>query len=185
VNISHQYLTMNGYSRPGRFLVYVHGIVVHWVGNAGQSAQSVRNYFESLKDQDPGDDIRDRFASTQFIVGLEGEVIQTMPINEMAYHVGANKYTPAALTRLSSYPNNSCIGIEMCHTNWDGHFTTETLHSTAQLVAWLLRTHHLQVKDVWRHYDVTEKVCPKLFVEDEGAWESFLGRVEHANGNNC
>ena len=34
--------------------------------------------------------------------------------------------------------------------------------------------------DVIRHYDVTGKICPKYFVEDEKAWELFKGDVRAA-----
>ncbi len=31
----------------------------------------------------------------------------------------------------------------------------------------------LTEENVIRHYDVTEKICPKYFVEHEDAWEQF------------
>ena len=33
---------------------------------------------------------------------------------------------------------------------------------------------NLEAKDVIRHYDVTGKLCPKYYVENPMAWESFL-----------
>ena len=33
-------------------------------------------------------------------------------------------------------------------------------------------------KDVIRHYDITGKICPKYFVEDEAAWEKFREDVK-------
>ena len=112
MEIEKRLLTLNPFSRPGKPLIGVYGIVVHWVGNANSSAVANRNYFESLKDQKNNEG---RYASAHYIIGLLGEVIQCLPEEEIAYHVGANKYTPNALKYLSSYPNNCTLGIELCH----------------------------------------------------------------------
>ena len=52
--------------------------------------------------------------------------------------------------------------------------TTRRLESLEQLVAWLCETFSLDPDaDVIRHYDVTGKICPKYYVENEDAWLSF------------
>jgi N-acetyl-anhydromuramyl-L-alanine amidase AmpD len=56
-----------------------------------------RNYFESLKNQSL-DNAQARCASVHFIVGLEGEIIQCIPTDEMACHTGAKFYKPKAVT---------------------------------------------------------------------------------------
>ena len=33
---------------------------------------------------------------------------------------------------------------------------------------------------VIRHYDVTGKICPKYFVEDEAAWKQFKNNIRKA-----
>jgi N-acetylmuramoyl-L-alanine amidase len=53
--------------------------------------------------------------------------------NEIGYHVGAQKYTDRALRELSTYPNNCTIGIELCHTNWEGEFTDKTILAAYEL----------------------------------------------------
>ena len=73
-----QLLTVNEYSRPGITLEQVNGIVIHYTANPGTSAQDNRNYFENLKDTG------ETYASAQFVIGLEGEIIQCVPCNEMA-----------------------------------------------------------------------------------------------------
>ena len=71
-------LPVNEWSRPGDSLKRVRGIVLHYVGNPGTSAQANRNYFASLEDGELG-----VYASSHFIVGLEGEVVQCVPLTEM------------------------------------------------------------------------------------------------------
>jgi N-acetylmuramoyl-L-alanine amidase len=165
MNMQQQVLTKNKYSRPGVLLKTVKGIVIHWVGNPGTSAQANHTYFENLKNQAPPND--DRYASAHYIIGLHGEVIQCVPDTEFCYHVGANRYTDEALQRLSGYPNNCTLGIELCHPDSSGQFTKATLLSCRELVSFLLAEHKLKNMDVWRHYDITGKICPRYFVENQ------------------
>jgi N-acetylmuramoyl-L-alanine amidase CwlA len=51
VEIKQELLTKNEFSRPGKILDRVAGIVVHWVGNPKSTAKSNRDYFEGLKNQ--------------------------------------------------------------------------------------------------------------------------------------
>ena len=88
MNIDKQHIGVSKFARPGYFRPATDGIVWHWVGNAGQGAEGVRRYFDSLDEQDPGDDERDIFASAHYVVGLEGEIIELIPKDEIAYHCG-------------------------------------------------------------------------------------------------
>jgi N-acetylmuramoyl-L-alanine amidase len=171
MNIEEKLLTINPFSRPGKPLVGVKGIVIHWVGNPGTTALANRNYFEGLKHQAA------RYASAHFIIGLRGEIIQCVLENEVAYHAGAERYSDIALKNLSSYPNNCTLGIELCHTNWEGEFTPKTLESAKGLVLELCERYHLGRPDIYRHYDITGKDCPRYFVNKPEAWEKFLSSV--------
>jgi N-acetylmuramoyl-L-alanine amidase len=174
--IKEKYLTNNPYSRPGKPLDAVKGIVLHWVENPKTTAEANRNYFESLKLQSKAEKSH-RYASAHFIIGLNGEVIQCLLENEMGYHVGADKYTDRALKELSSYPNNCTIGIELCHTNWEGEFTDATLFSARELTFELCERYKLGQEKIYRHFDITEKICPKWFVNNEQQWVDFLNSV--------
>ena len=67
-----------------------------------------------------------RFVCQQpFVVGLEGEVIQCIPVNEIAY---AN----APL-------NNTTVAIEVCHPDDSGKFNDATYESLVDLTAFLCR----------------------------------------------
>ena len=113
MEIKQDLLTKNPYSRPGKPLSKVKGIVVHWTANEGKGANAKRNrdYFESLKSGGKG------YASAHYIVD-DKEIILCVPENEMAYHVGAETYRTS---RFGSYPNATTIGVEMC-VNADGDF---------------------------------------------------------------
>jgi N-acetylmuramoyl-L-alanine amidase len=173
MEIKKMFLTKNEYSRPGTPLAGVLGVVLHWVGNPGSSAEANRNYFEGLKNQAGGTETP-IYASAHYIIGLQGEIIQCLPENEVAYHVGAKIYNPLAIKRLSSYPNNTTIGVELCHKDWIGVFNPETMDSAHALIGDLLKRYGLSRYGLFRHYDITYKDCPRYFVQDEGAWKNFI-----------
>ncbi|MDR1253342.1 MAG: N-acetylmuramoyl-L-alanine amidase [Treponema sp.] len=172
MKIIEKLLTVNPYSRPGKALAPVKGIVVHWVANPKTTVEQNRNYFESLKHG-----VDERYAGAHFIIGLEGEVLQCLLENEVGYHVGAQKYTERALQELSSYPNNCTLGIELCHTNWEGEFTEATLESAKELIRELCERYNLGRRNVYRHFDITGKDCPKYFVAHEDQWIQYLNFV--------
>jgi len=153
LSIQHQFLTINPYSRSGKSLKKVKGIVVHYTGNPGSTAKNNRDYFESLKDKHTAS------VSSHFIIGLNGEVIQCIPLNEISY--------------ASNQRNKDTISIECCHPDESGKFNDATYQSLQTLVSSLMTTYHLNQDDVIRHYDVTGKNCPKYFVEHENAWQQF------------
>lgn len=155
-----QLLDVNPYSRPGTEIEKINGIVVHYTANPGSTAQENRDYFNGLKDS------HETEASSNFIVGLNGEIIQCVPTWEMAY--------------ASNSRNIDTVSIECCHPDESGKFTDETYRSLVQLTAWLCVKFDLTEEQVIRHYDVTGKICPKYFVDDEEAWEAFKENVKRA-----
>ena len=156
-------LTVNPYSRPGKETGKIQGIVVHYTANPGSSAKANRDYFENLKDT------HKTKSSSNFIVGIDGEIIQCVPTWEVAY--------------ASNDRNKDTVSIECCHPDESGKFTKDTYRSLVQLTAWLCMKFDLDEKDVIRHFDVTGKNCPKYFVEDEEAWEGFREDVSNALAN--
>ena len=157
-DIQVELLSQNPHSRPGFRTERIRGIVIHYTANPGSTAMQNRNYFEGLKDTGLTD------ASSHFIVGLEGEIVQCVPTNEVAY--------------ASNNRNSDTISVETCHWNEDGAYTEETYESMVQLTAWLCKKFDLTEEDVIRHYDIKGKICPKYFVEHEEAWEQFKQDVK-------
>lgn len=150
-------LPLNAYSRPGEPLPEVNGVVIHYVGNPGTSAMANRNYFASLAKT------KETSASSHFIVGLEGEILQCVPLSEISY--------------CSNTRNYDTIAIEVCHADDTGQFSPETLASVERLTAWLCVQFDLDTEQVIRHYDVSGKICPKYYVEHQEAWTDLLAGV--------
>jgi len=148
-------LLTNKNARPGTKIT-PRGLVIHWTANEGKGANAVanRNYFNKPTTE----------ASAHYIVD-DKQIVRCLPENEMGYHVGAKQYKPEAVAKLSSYPNNCTIGIEMC-VNADGNFQ-ETYRRTVELAADILKRHGWGVDRLWRHFDITGKNCPAYFVSDD------------------
>ena len=159
LSIKHQFLTVNPYSRSGQPLHKVKGIVVRYTANPKSSAKSNRNYFENLKDT------HTTKASSHFIIGLNGEIIQCIPLNEISY--------------ASNNRNKDTISIECCHPDQSGRFTNETYNSLQKLVRSLMKTYDLEKDDIIRHYDITGKECPKYFVTYPYKWEEFKNSLDN------
>lgn len=157
--ISEDFLTVNSYSRPGlKLSSSPQYIVIHYTANPGTTAWANRDYFENLKDTG------ETYASAQFVIGLDGQIIQCVPCNEMSYC--SNSY------------NEFCISIEMCHPDETGNFNDETYNNCVYLVAHLMNYYHLDMDRLIRHYDVTGKNCPKYFVENPDRWTVFKEFVQ-------
>jgi len=129
------------------------------------------------------------------IIVDEKEVIQCLPLNEVAYHCGDRnhrilkkdvkkygytKFGYSLLDEKRLTPNFYTIGIEMC-VNEDGDFKG-TLRRTVKLIRYL-KSINGNVPLV-RHYDITGKKCPKHKVLgtwkllDKRPWKEFKKACE-------
>lgn len=169
--VENKLLTPNEYSRPQTPLKKITKIAVHYVGNPKSSAAANRNYFESLKHG-----IQDRngntiYASSHYIVGLQGEIIQCIPEGETAYATySANDYS---------------ISIENCHQDDTGKFNENTRKSLIELCADICERYRLNpLTDIIRHYDIPKnngyrKSCPLYWVNNPSDFEKFKTEVKN------
>lgn len=154
--IDQQLLDMDGHARSGEPLRRVRSLAIHYVGNPNTSAINNRHYFNQ-----PGVNV-----SSHFIVGLEGEIIQCLPLNE--------------ISAATNHRNRDTISIEVCHPDESGKFSEITYQALIKLCVWLCREYDLDETDLIRHYDVTGKLCPLYYVQHPEAWESFKEEVGEA-----
>ena len=155
--VTRNLLPVNEYSRPGDALPQVNGIVVHYVGNSGTTAEQNRSYFANLAQT------HETYASSHFLIGIDGTIIQCVPLNEISY--------------CSNHRNADTIAIECCHSDDTGRFTQETTEALIRLLNWLIETYHLKRDNILRHYDVNGKECPRHFVRNPEEWNAFLDKL--------
>lgn len=144
-----QIIPIDGDSRSGEKLRGIKDIVIHYVGNPGTTAQQNHDYYGNP----------DSEVSSHYVIGLEGEIIQCVPLNEKS--------------AASNWRNIDTISIEVCHPDKTGKFTEQTYASLVKLTAWLSELCSLDTSHIIRHYDITGKKCPLYFVEHEDKWEQF------------
>lgn len=162
--VKQEFIRKNIFSRPDVSRRKINNIVLHYVANPGSSAEGNRNYFDSLADQDSQKG--GTSTSSHFIVGLEGEVIQCIPINEIAY--------------ANAPRNEDTLSIEVCHPDDTGKYSDATYESVVRLTAWLCTQLKLKSSGVVRHYDINGKLCPKYYVEHEEEWKQLRKDIDAA-----
>ena len=153
------------------------GVVMHWTANEGIGADAMgnRQYFNTTN----------RFASAHYIVD-DKSIVQCLPDDEVGYHVGSRYYKPfgEAIMEDDLTPNYFLLGIEMC-VNADGDWN-KTYQNSVHLAQHLLNKYSFTLRDLYRHYDITGKDCPKMMIK-ESDWQKFRGEVNvgltHSLGN--
>ena len=186
MQIIHDFLTKNEYSRPGKKLQKVLAIVIHWTANPGANAKENREFFENKKTGMSG------YGSAHYIIGQNGIIIAAVPEDEVAYHCGSSEkdpksgkvYTDEARRRFGCYasekssPNNCTIGVELCPKDAAGNFTNATIGAAVELCADICRRYELPAQAITTHHDVVGwKDCPKLWTEKPQLLEAFRQSV--------
>jgi len=180
--IKDEYLTINKYTRSGRKLNELLGIILHWTGPYGHNAKQIWNYFEYNCTKDK------HYSSAHYIIGFEGEIIHAIPNDEIAYHCGSSKndpiskciytdwarkqfgiyantekYTEKQLDKIIKSPNQVTIGIELCAIDEEGNFNSDTIRSAINLVSNLLYKYNRDISIIGTHNKVVGwKDCPKI-----------------------
>lgn len=166
MTVKNMYITKN---RPYEKRQKTTKIAVHYIGNPGTSAEANRNYFNNNNSD----------VSSNYIIGLNGEIICCIPDEEVAW--------------CTCQANSYSVSIENCHPDSSGKLNSKTYKSLVELCAYLCRKYRLSSNDLIRHYDVTGKVCPKGFVpknkggsddNNNTAWKTFKSDVDAAIKSN-
>lgn len=157
VNYKTQIIQFSEYKRVG-FVMKPDSITIHSTANynSGSNAQQHADLLNNPTAR--------AYTSWHFTVDDE-QIIQSIPVNEVAYHAGDGQ----------GYGNGNSIAIEMCE-NSDGDFE-QTVDNTAKLTARLLVDLNLTMSDVKQHKDHSGKNCPKPLLEGN-KWQEFLNLVQ-------
>ena len=141
-------------------------IVMHYVG-AVSTARNNANYFKK----------KYRGASAHYFVD-DNEIVQVVDDKDISWHCGADKYYNEAR-------NTNSIGVEMCCYKKDGKLdiSDKVVDNAIELVKELMKKYNIPVQNIVRHYDVTHKVCPAPFVNDESRWNKFKEQLGQAKKN--
>ena len=163
-------LPINQNIRPNSNIIDMKGVVVHYTGSQGATAQNTSDYFKGLANQVGSDPIQ---ASAHYAIGYkDGEIIKMVPEDMIAWTSGGKKYTDLANELFEkpngfTSPNSYTVGIETNPVDSLGNFSMNAYTSTVKLTADILYRNDLNpIENLWRHYDMTGKPCPKAFQPD-------------------
>lgn len=172
LNYEQKHIRINKFSRPGFKLLRVAATVIHYTANNGGTADNHFCYFDTLKD---------RYASAHIFVDRI-KALEIIPLDEVAFHANERKEGPLIASLKATAPyygggnaNLISIGIEMCMEK-DGTIHPDTIARTILVVQMLQQKYGKH--PIYRHYDVTGKLCPALFVANKALWEKFKLDVE-------
>ena len=175
-----RFMKINKYGRPGTKRSKTTKIAWHFTGQHDVSAKNTVSYFSNVVANGYRVNGRYIYASSHYVMGLEGEIYYIVPEREIAYTTNnANYYS---------------IGIECATTGSDDHYTDKEYVSMVKLGAYLADKYGLDPRtDFIRHYDVTKKVCPRYFVNHLDKWKQFKldcynymkGKLTEKNIRNC
>ena len=157
MTITDKLIPVNKYNRPGTKCI-PQKICVHYTGNAGSGAAYQMNVSKGVF-ASQGQRV---WTSSQYLVGLNGEIIHCVPDDEMAYAATNN--------------NRGVIHIEVCHPNTTGKFNAVTIAALGELVRMLMDKYKITSDKVVRHYDLTGKHCPAYYV-DENRWAALHEKI--------
>ena len=141
-------------------------IVIHYVGALGGAKANCQYYASKYIG-----------ASAHYFVGFDGEIWQSVPDEDIAWHCGASSYKHAECR------NTNSIGIELCVRNKgsqaadskDWYFEEATVKEAIELTKYLMQKYGVPASNVIRHYDVTGKICPNPYVYNttKHTWDAF------------
>ncbi len=169
----------HGRNRTGILKTSTEYIVIHDTASADPTAtaRAHANWLKSMTN-DPNND---QWVSWHFTVD-EKEIIQHLPLDEVAYHAGDGSHVFGDTYFNTDYNkesigggNRNGIGIETC-VNYGSDYNI-TMRKTAKLVAELLIEYNLGIDRVKQHNDFSGKDCP-MTMRHAGRWQEFLTLVE-------
>lgn len=146
-------------------------LVIHYTGNDGDTAASNAKYYHNNTVE----------ASAHYFVD-DTTVFRCVPDLKVAWAVGGKKYASCDSTGGGSMhgiiTNTNSISVELCDTVRDSTYMASeaTLANAAALCVDLMAKYDIPLENVYRHFDVTGKLCPSYYV-DADAWSVFKKRV--------
>lgn len=143
-----QHIPINKDKRPGIKIVPEY-ITIHSTGNPKSTAVNERNWLTNPDNK--------RVASWHIVVD-EREIIEAIPLKELAYHSGTRE------------GNNKSISIEICESG----NREKTIENAVKLVAKILMERDWGIEKLRRHFDWSGKNCPSIFnYNNWEGWEKF------------
>lgn len=171
-------LANSGNYGGSRTAAQIRYIVIHYTANDGDTDEGNGNYFANNVVK----------ASAHYFVD-DNSITRSVPDLSIAWAVGGSKYASAAQTGGGTMhgivTNTNSLSIELCDTHKDGTYqaTEATIANAVALCVELMEKYNIPIENVYRHFDVTGKLCPAYMV-DAAAWAVFKAQVKQWQADN-
>lgn len=153
MNYKYKHIPISKGKRPG-IKIMPEYLTIHSTANPKSTAENERNWLVNPSNT--------RTASWHIVVD-EKEIIEAIPLNELAYHAG------------SKDGNYKSISIEICESG----NRQKTLENAVGITAQILKERKWGIERLRRHFDWSGKNCPRILSNNnwEG-WEKFKKDVD-------
>lgn len=162
LEINQSYPCKVGYYGSKRDTSKIKYIVMHYTGNAKDTALANAKYFHTSIN---------RSASAHYFVD-ETSIYQSVKDNYVAWSVG-DKGT-GKLKGIAT--NSNTLNIEMC-TSGGSEVSEATENNAVELVKYLMNKYGIDANHVARHYDITKKSCPSASFRTGDRWSKFIAKL--------
>lgn len=164
-----KFVKARSYSFGGtRSLSSVKYIVIHYTGNKGDTAIANANYFKNSNT---------RSAGAHFFVDRKGTIVQSVPLNRVAWSVGGFfTQSGGAGSYYKKCTNFNSVSIELCDVA-DKDPSAAQIKAVKSLVA-QIRKKCPNARTIIRHWDVNGKECPaRMAGKGNAKWPAFLAEI--------
>lgn len=171
-------LANRGNYGASRSLSKIKYIVIHYTGNDGDTDEGNGNYFKNNVVE----------VSAHYFVD-DDSVTQSVPDNYVAWSVGGSRYSNYKSTGGAKYygvvNNTNSISVEICDDIKNGSIypSTATINNAVALVKSLMKKYNIPVENVIRHFDVTGKLCPAYWVDNDKWLKEFRNKLTGVSAN--
>lgn len=149
----------------------VAGIVIHYTGNAGDTAKNNADYFATGNT---------RSAGAHIFISADGSTAYSIPITRVAWSVGNPNNCYARGSYYATLKNANTVSIELCDLVGHG-ITAEQKESLIRACKWLKKKCK-NIRYVVRHYDIVNKCCPSYYVDNPKEWLLLQSEIMDAIG---
>lgn len=188
LQIKEQLVSKNHPNRPTSQNMPI-AVIIHYTANDSPSATDTANanyinrtyklingsYYES------DGKTNFRYGSAQWFID-EDSATRTIPQNEVAwgcgdrqlsYDNGYKGQTKIAKEIFDHKQNYKTINYELCNNgDWK-----KACDNSIDIIAQDMVDFDISTDMIFRHYDITGKICPKPFVDDINAWNEYKNKI--------
>ena len=151
-----------------RSLLGVRYTVIHYTGNDGDTAKANCNFFRNSNT---------RSAGAHFFVDRSGTVLQSIPLNRIAWSVGGFFTQKNGAGRYyKKCTNTNSVSIELCDVA-SKYPSDAQIKAVRELVAYI-KSQCPNAQTIIRHWDVNGKSCPaRMTGTNNSEWNAFKSAI--------